>query len=381
MRTLRVLIATLCISSVLSGCSLSYYWQAVGGQLDLLRKRMPIEEVLERAETSPRTRESLRQVLEIRHFATTELGLPDNGSYRSYVDLGRAYVVWNVVAAEEFSVEPISWCFPFAGCVSYRGYFDEQAARRFSAHLDAEGFDTTVGGTTAYSTLGYFADPVLNTMIESGGLSIVALLIHELAHQRFYLQDDSELNEAFATAVEEYGTELWLMRAGDQDAIAEYRARMRRRTDFSKLVTDQQERLREVFDRGDSEESKRVAKQASFDVMRTEYEALRRTWGGVTDYDAWFDRPLNNAHLVSVATYRRWLPGLRWLLEGQGLEGFYGQMEALEDLSLSERRARLEEWLGEAFNLQTADGTGRTVAGAEPDRLSTAGESLPWTSR
>ena len=117
MSTLRVLIATLCISSVLSGCSLSYYWQAVGGQLDLLRKRMPIEEVLERAETSPRTRESLRQVLEIRHFATTELGLPDNGSYRSYVDLGRAYVVWNVVAAEEFSVEPISWCFPFAGCV------------------------------------------------------------------------------------------------------------------------------------------------------------------------------------------------------------------------------------------------------------------------
>ena len=283
MSTLRVLIAILCISSVISGCSLSYYWQAVGGQLELLRKRMPIEEVLERAETSPRTRESLRQVLEIRHFATTELGLPDNGSYRSYVDLGRAYVVWNVVAAEEFSVEPISWCFPFAGCVSYRGYFDEQAARGFSAHLDAEGFDTTVGGTTAYSTLGYFADPVLNTMIESGGLSIVALLIHELAHQRFYLQDDSELNEAFATAVEEYGTELWLMRAGDQDAIAEYRARMRRRTDFSNLVTDQQERLREVFDRGDSEESKRVAKQASFDVMRTEYEALRRTWGGVTD--------------------------------------------------------------------------------------------------
>ena len=211
MSTLRVLIATLCISSVLSGCSLSYYWQAVGGQLDLLRKRMPIEEVLERAETSPRTRESLRQVLEIRHFATTELGLPDNGSYRSYVDLGRAYVVWNVVAAEEFSVEPISWCFPFAGCVSYRGYFDEEAARGFSAHLDVEGFDTTVGGTTAYSTLGYFADPVLNTMIESGGLSIVALLIHELAHQRFYLIDDSELNEAFATAVEEYGTELWLM--------------------------------------------------------------------------------------------------------------------------------------------------------------------------
>ena len=381
MRTLRLAIATFCISSVLSGCSLPYYWQAVGGQLGLLRKRIPIEEILERADTSPRTRESLREVLEIRQFATIELGLPDNGSYRSYVDLGRPYVVWNVVAAEEFSVEPMTWCFPFAGCVSYRGYFDEQAARRFSARLDAEGFDTAVGGATAYSTLGYFADPVLNTMIASGGQAIAALLIHELAHQRFYLRDDSELNEAFATAVEEYGTELWLMRAGDLDAIAEYRARMQRRTDFSELVTDQQERLRAVFGRTDSEESKRMAKQAAFDVMRAEYEALRRTWGGATDYDAWFDRPLNNAHLASVTTYRRWLPGLRWLLEGRGLEGFYEEMEALGDLSAGERRARLEEWLGDALNAQTADGTERTVAGADSVRPGTAGGPLSWTLR
>ena len=381
MRRLRLPIVTFCISSVLSGCSLPYYWQAVGGQLGLLRKRTPIEEILENAETDPRTRASLREVLEIHQFATTELGLPDNGSYRTYVDLGRPYVVWNVVAAEEFSVEPMTWCFPFAGCVSYRGYFDEQAARRFSARLDAEGFDTVVGGATAYSTLGYFADPVLNTMIASGGQTIAALLIHELAHQRFYLRDDSELNEAFATAVEEYGTELWLMRSGDPDAIVEYRARMRRRTDFSELVTDQQERLRAVFDRTESAESKRTAKQAAFDVMRAEYAALRQTWGGATDYDAWFDRPLNNAHLASVATYRRWLPGLRWLLEGQGLEVFYEEMEALGTLSLSERRVRLEEWLGNAVNARSAGGIERTVAGADPDRRDTAEGPLSWTLR
>jgi len=374
MRRFWLPIATLCVSSALSGCSLPYYWQAVGGQLRLLRQRTPIEEILQSADTNPKTRESLQQVLEIRRFATTELGLPDNGSYNTYVDLGRPYVVWNVVAAEEFSIEPMTWCFPFAGCVSYRGYFDEEAARRFSGRLEVDGLDTTVGGATAYSTLGYFADPVLNTMITSGPQSIAALLIHELAHQRFYLKDDSELNEAFATAVEEYGTELWLMRAGTPDAITEYRERMQRRTDFNKLVSDQQERLRAVFARTDSAEAKRMAKEAAFDAMRAEYAALKQSWGGANDYDAWFARPLNNAHLASVATYRRWLPGLRWLLEAQGLDGLYAEMAALGELSLSERRERLQEWLSGALNARNAGGTEPAVAGADPDRRGTPAE-------
>ncbi|MED5535411.1 MAG: aminopeptidase [Pseudomonadota bacterium] len=321
-----------------------YYWQAVGGQLEVLRKRTPIEEILKSPDASPETRETLRQVLEIRRFATTVLGLPDNGSYSTYVDLGRSYVVWNVVAAKEFSVEPITWCFLVAGCVSYRGYFDEQAAYRLSTRLEADGLDTVVGGVTAYSTLGYFADPILNTMITNGEQTIAGLLIHELAHQRVYFEDDSELNEAFATAVEEYGTELWLMRAGKLSELAEYRERIQRRADFSRLVSDQQERLREVFARTDSAEAKRTAKQAAFDLMRKEYEVLKQTWGGATDYDLWFARPLNNAHLASFSTYGRWLPGMRSFLEALGLEGFYGEMEVLGKLSSSERRVRLQEW-------------------------------------
>ena len=379
MRSLRLLVVTLCTGGLLCGCAVPYYWQAVEGHLGLLRKRTPIEDVLASAETSQQTRASLQQVLEIWAFATTELGLPDNGSYRSYVDLGRRYVVWNVVAAEEFSVEPVSWCFLFAGCVSYRGYFDEQAARRFSARLEADGFDTAVGGATAYSTLGYFADPVLSTMIAAGAEAMAALLIHELAHQRFYLRDDSELNEAFATAVEEYGTELWLRRAGNAEAIGAYRQRMRRRTDFSALVNAQQERLRAVFAREDSAQAKRRAKQAAFDLMRTEYEALKRTWGGATDYDAWFARPLNNAHLASVATYRRWLPGLRGLLEARGLQDFYAEMEALAALNPSERRLRLQAWLDTALSARNAGAAGTAVAGAAPQRSGIAAGSPAWT--
>ena len=361
MRMLLPAIVVLAASALLGGCS--YYWQAVGGQIELLRKQTPIEEVLENPETSPQTRQSLRRILEIRRFAIAELGLPDNGSYSSYVDLGRAYVVWNVVAAEEFSVDPLTWCFPFAGCVSYRGYFDEAAARQFSARLDGDGLDTALGGATAYSTLGYFADPVLNTMIASGEQSVAALLFHELAQQRFYIKDDSEINEAFATTVEEHGTELWLMRSGPVGAIAEYRRGVRRRTEFAELVGRQQDRLRALYAREDSVEVKRDAKQTAFDTMRSEYVALKRSWGGATDYDAWFARPLNNAHLASVATYRRWLPGLRWLLGVRGLDGFYTEMDALGESSMEERRARLEEWLDSAVIVRSAGGNGTVHAG------------------
>ena len=334
----------ICFCGVISGCSLPYYWQAVGGQLELIRKRAPIEEVIGNADTNELTKVALQQIVEARKFAIDVLDLPDNGSYRTYVDLERSSVVWNVVAAKEFDVDPKTWCFPFAGCVSYRGYFDESVAHRFSEYLKLNGFDTTVVGAAAYSTLGFFEDPILNTMIDSGGQSGASIVIHELAHQRFYLKDDSELNEAFATAVEEYGTELWLMRLGEQNAATTYRERMKRRTYFSELVNDQQERLRAIFSLPISHEEKRRAKETAFELMRREYEVLKANWSGIADYDGWFDRPLNNAHLATVATYRRWLPGLRWLLETQGLERFYREMELLGELSLSERRNRMQLW-------------------------------------
>ena len=200
--------------ALLGGCTLPYYWQAAAGQMELLGKRTPIEAVIANPQTSAQTRDALREVLQIRQFAVAELGLPENGSYATYVDIGRDFVVWNVVAADQFSVDPRTWCFPVAGCVSYRGYFNESSARRSAARLEADGLDTAVAGATAYSTLGYFADPVLNTMIAGPRLHLAELLIHELAHQKFYVRDDSDLNEAFATAVAEYGTRRWLMHSG-----------------------------------------------------------------------------------------------------------------------------------------------------------------------
>ena len=321
-----------------------FYWQAIGGQLELLRKRTPIEELLADPELDADLRLSLGAVAEIRRFAVRELGLPDNDSYTSYVDLGRPYVVWNVVAADEFSTKPKRWCFPFAGCVAYRGFFDREDAEAFRERLDEQGYDTFSGGSTAYSTLGYFSDPVLSTMLGSGEQYIASLLFHELAHQRLYVKDDSEFNEAFATAIEEYGTELWLRTHADELAIERYRGRLAHRAAFARLVAEQQRRLKSIYASAAAPEEKRAAKRQAFTTMRTDYARLKEEMSGL-NYDSWFDQSLNNATLAAVATYRRWVPALRSRLDALGVEGFYGEMEALAELTLDERRAQLGRWL------------------------------------
>ena len=341
---LRVsLLVALC--GLLAGC---FYWQAIGGQLELLRKRTPIDELLTDPSLDPQLKSALSAVTEIRRFASTELELPDNDSYTSYVDLGRSYVVWNVVAAEEFSVDPKTWCFPFAGCVGYRGFFERDAAEKFQAKLVSEGLDTYSGGATAYSTLGYFDDPVLSTMIGGGEAYIASLLFHELAHQKLYVKDDSEFNEAFATVVEELGTVRWLRAHGSAAALDSYQRRLRYRGDFANLVATQQARLRAVFAAQDPPDAKRAAKARAFDAMRADYAALKVSWGGTTDYDAWFSQPLNNATLAAVATYRGWVPALRWRLDEVGLELFYAEMAELAKLSRADRTARLQAWLDAA---------------------------------
>ena len=346
---------------LLGGCSLPYYWQAAAGQMALLRQRVPLESVIADPRTNTQTRESLRRVVEIRRFAVDRLGLPDNDSYATFADLERSYAVWNVVAADEFSVEPQTWCFPFAGCVSYRGYFDAASARRFAERLEAEGLETSVGGTTAYSTLGYFADPVLSTMIGGPEHYLADVLFHELAHQKFYIKDDSELNEAFATAVAEHGTRRWLALAGDPAATREYHELVQGRAEFARLISDQRERLRAIYTGDDPDSVKRRAKAAAFDALRAQYAALKQTRDGGVNYDAWFSRPLNNAHVAAVATYQHWLPGLRWLLESRGLDGFYAAVESLGELPMEARRERLQDWLERSAEL-----TGPDTSAARP---------------
>ncbi len=340
------LLLTLAAAMLLGGCSLPYYWQAAGGQLQLLAKRTPIEKLLADPDTDEGLRRQLETVMRIRQFAIDELGLPDNRSYTTYADLGRPYVVWNVVAAPEFSVRPERWCFPIAGCVSYRGYFSRDAAERFQARLDERGFDTWSGGVRAYSTLGFFADPVLNTMLSGSDTDLAALLFHELAHQRLYIKDDSALSEAFASAVEQYGTERWLLHHGDVEAVRHYGDRLQRRADFAALVAAHRDRLAAIYARDESEHGMRAAKEEAFATLQREYHQTRDRWGGVTDYDNWFAQPLNNATIAAVVTYEGWLPALRARIDAVGLTRFYAEMERLDALPGEEREVWLRAWRG-----------------------------------
>ena len=336
------------IAASTAGCAASYYWQAIGGQLRLLRNREPIEEIIADPGAEAVLKSTLARVAAIRRFAVDELELPDNDSYTTYVALDRSYVVWNVVATQEFSIDPERWCFPFAGCVAYRGYFDRAAAERFAAELASRGLDTYSGGSSAYSTLGYFADPVLSTMVNGGEQYVATSLFHELAHQKLYVKDDSEFSESFAMVVEEHGMELWLAKNGTPADFERYRQRRARREQFGALIAMQQARLRAIYASGAPAEELRVEKRAAFDTLRGEYAAFKATWGGAADYDAWFAQPLNNAALASVATYTGWVPALKARLAAVGLTAFYADTAVLADLKADERTARLRDWAATA---------------------------------
>lgn len=349
------LIAASCLW--LSGCaSLGYFAQAVSGHMDLMRARQPIEKLVAADDTPAALKDRLKLVQVVRSFAVTELGLPDNGSYRTYVSVDRPAVVWNVFAAPEFSLEPKQWCFPVAGCVVYRGYFAEEAAREYAADLAANGFDTWVGGAAAYSTLGRFEDPVLSTMLVWDDARLAGILFHELAHQRLYLKDDSAFNEAFASAVEEEGVRRWLESEDMTSELAAWREVRDRTIAFEELLARTAGRLQDVYRSGQAPEVMRDRKAAVFAMLRAEYEALRDEWGGWAGYDAWFLQPLNNARLILSATYRQLVPAFRALLhESDGdLEAFYRRCEALARLPVPEREERLAELLGSPGNAAAA---------------------------
>ena len=320
------------------GC---YLLESAQGQLALMSKRKPIARVIADPKTPAELKSQLEAVSEIRRFASRELMLPDNGSYRSYADVGRPYVVWNVVAAPEFSVEPKEWCYPIVGCVAYRGYFVEKRARRFGEKLRREGLDVAVEGVAAYSTLGHFNDPILNTMVGWNDVELAAIIFHELTHQMIYLANDADFNEALATTVEEEGVRRWLKSRGRDQDLERYAREQRRYLEVIALLTRTRSELRTVYASGIDRDGMRRRKAAAFEALRVEYLRRRTEWGGHAPFDAWFDGEVNNADLASVATYYDCVPGFRRELAAAGgsLPAFYARVRDLAKLDQTKRDA------------------------------------------
>lgn len=332
-------------SLLLSGCAeLAYYGQAVGGHLSLMRAARPMDDWLSDPATSPELKQKLAEVRVMRDFASRELGLPENGSYRKYADLKRPFVVWNVFAAGEFAARPHEWCMLVVGCVNYRGYYDKAEAEALAARLTADGLETWVGGVPAYSTLGWLNDPVLNTFMRYGQNEVARTLFHELAHQVLFVSGDTAFNESFATAVEDTGMARWMAANGSPDKLAAFREQQRRKFQFAALVEDYRERLANLYaQKTMPPEDMRVAKVQLIAELRRAYGDLKTAWGGYAGFDFWFSGPLNNAQLASVGLYNRWVPAFRALLreEGDDLPRFYQRVRQLADLSRQEREVRL----------------------------------------
>lgn len=337
-----MLAATLAVSA----CStLSFYSQSVRGQLSLLASRQDIRSLLKDENLDPKLRQELTLALEIRRYASGTLHLPDNESYTSFVDIHRSNLIWSVFAAPELSLKPRTWCFPFAGCVPYRGYFSEQQARRYAAELARDGDDIYVGGVAAYSTLGWFSDPVLSSMLRYGHAQLAALIFHELAHQKLYFKGDSAFNEAFAEAVGESGAMRWLESRGDAATAERYRKELRYKEDFIGWLAGVRTRLGGIYGSTATDEDKRARKRGLIEGLPAEYEALKIGWGGFADFDGWFKEPVNNARLAALGIYRDDTESFRRLLTAcdGDYARFYQRLEDLKDLAPVERKARLEQ--------------------------------------
>jgi predicted aminopeptidase len=337
--------ALLMLAAMLTGCaSPGYYVQAISGQLEILRASRPLAEAAADPAVPAEVRQRLAVAARMRDFASRELGLPDNGSYRKYADLGRPYVAWNVFATGSLSVKTKRWCFPIAGCVGYRGYFSEAAAKEFAADLRAEGYDVYVGAVPAYSTLGWFDDPILNTFIHYPDIELSRLLFHELAHQVVYVGGDTTFNESFAVAVEETGVTRWLDANGTAAQRQAFAQREQRRSDFHALVKAARDRLALLYAGPGTPAEKLAEKARTLSQFQADYRTLRDgRWGGFAGYDRWFAGEVNNATLASVGLYLDRVPAFQVLLgeNGNDLRRFYAAVRELAALPSEQREARL----------------------------------------
>src|ERR1043166_8765101 len=350
--------ALLCLLSAFCGCqTAAYYKQAVSGELQLLSRRRPIETLLADPQLDPALRKKFELTLQARDFAAAELKLHPDGHYLTYTDLQRTHAIWNVHAAPEFSLHAKTWWYPLVGRLKYRGYFAREDALKYAGKLAERHLDVFVEGVDAYSTLGWFKDPILNTFIHYSETEFAGTIFHELAHQRVFAAGDTDFNEAFAMSVEQEGVRRWLKKYRDADALKNYERELERNGEFAALLRATREKLKLIYGDSDddrprvargtqvSDADKREQKKAVLEALQHDYAEMKARWQGDGSYDNWFARPVNNAQLNTVATYHDLLPAFEGLLRSTSgdFEMFYAECRRLAKLSKDERLRRLKE--------------------------------------
>ena len=356
-KSLLVLSLAIVVTAV-SGCqTIGFYAQAAKGQYQIFAHQQLIDKLLADPRTPAPLRRQLELIEQLRAFAKDQLKLPVDGNYRKYVDVHRPYVVWNVQAAPQFSLQPRTWWYPLVGSLEYRGYFSERGARKYAARIVKKGDDVYVDGVEAYSTLGWFKDPILNTFMDRNEPELAEVIFHELGHRRVFARGDTDFNEAYATTVGQEGARRWLRFSGKTNLLEKYAVALKRNDQFVHLIMSTREQLEKVYgdtlDKDGKVQAAKIpplpparlkeAKQRVFTALRSQYEQLKISWGGYSGYDDWFAHELNNAQLNTIANYYDFLPAFQRLLElnGGDMEKFYQEVERLSKMDKDVRH----QWL------------------------------------
>lgn len=350
---MKFLISTILARISLLGCllaftgcsSLEYLAHTAGGHLELMSERQPITSVLQQPGVDSKTRDSLINAQNIRNYASSTLSLPENKSYTQYVELDRDYVTWVVFAAPELSLQPISWCFWIVGCVPYRGYFEHDKALGFAEQMSAKGLEIYISPVTAYSTLGWFSDPLLSSMLQRGEVSTADTIFHELAHQQLYIKNDTEFNEAFATAVARAGVRDWLRSSEKIELLARYENSIAQKNQLYSQIQQLRRQLKEIYAASTSDNDKRAQKKIAIDEYRKTVDATISKWEHGNRYRAWVLEDMNNAKLNAISTYQELTAEFLALLEvcGNEYRKFYQVVASMRKLDNQQRRAYLSE--------------------------------------
>ena len=331
----------------LHGCAdLSYYLHSINGHLSILNQTRDINAMLADENTDEALAIRLKLVGQIRQFAVQQLHLPESDSYTIYADLKRSYALKNLFAAPEFSTQPHRWCYPVVGCAGYRGYFDESRLNRYTEALKQQGFDVYVAHVSAYSTLGWFDDPVLNTFINWPEYRLAGMIFHELTHQQLYIDGDTHFNESFAVAVQQAGINRWLNANGKTEQAERYQQLLRNRQQVIELINQTRTELQQLYDQDSSDTDKRLAKQEIVQQLKNRYARLSSGFDVKEGFERWFNGPINNAKLASVSTYYALVPAFLKLLEkhDHDFQAFFSHVEKIADLPDLDRNRCMQFW-------------------------------------
>ena len=340
-------IISIALLLLLTGCAdLGYYWHNANGHLEVMNQRVDIDELLADDQLDAGLRARLQLVQKIRRFSIERLDLPANDSYASYVELDQSYVVQNIFAAAEFSTRLYEWCYPVIGCASYRGYYDEARMLAYSDDLKSRGLEVYIGKVSAYSTLGWFNDPVLSSFVNWPDYRLAGLLFHELTHQQIYIDNDTSFNESLASAVQQLGTELWLKSRHQSDQLDQLTSWSRYRDEVIALIDSTREQLAEIYAGDSDDDDKRESKTRVFAGAREAHAGIAARHGIKGGYTHWFAGELNNAKIGSVAAYNSLMPAFINMIRAYNLDfaPFFAYVQVVGDLEKSARDSCLEAW-------------------------------------